>query len=605
MANDSDIHSAAEAEDAPVNDNITDTDNATSPSAAFDDYFPSLSTEKIACGTPHASGDAEQKEVLEAEEKEDEQEEEEEEEEEDEQEDSKVGTCNSPPESRTTSPFGHPTFSADVQAYAEEEAAASQRLSRKSAAPEDNYPLLACKYFGERFPHRLRWSHAVNSTHRLKGALSSGAHFLEADVSCGPLILPATPDARQGISNGDEGAGGSRSSRPREQHKAEAKNSIRTKDGESVIMAHYPTQTQSDLSFEDFITAVIKHNKKALASQKAVRAHPGIQSDPALNGANAAPERGRGVHVGRGRLPSFPEPESGDEAQAFVQELNSELDRAQAHGSTLTACVGSRRDIHEVKRLTPKGVKLDFKKTETIAPALEYLRSIDASRHLGGHLWLNADVFQGPGGLMTPFDAKAFVKACAEGLPEAVMSLSWGSSVLSTTRLYTHEMVECMIELCMNPTVPRSIEWAGSATASGAGASTPVQPESEDGATPAEASQESERSAGDCPQGSRQPTTEGASTPSYDVLLAPAAVCRHITFAVAAEYALKSTDSLHRLLKAVPGASLTIFSGLGSLGLTPAYVHDLIKSYGKGHLFLDLKLSKSWRTCSQGGCVVQ
>eukprot|EP00971_Amphidinium_carterae_P173552 3440461-Amphidinium_carterae.1 len=44
----------------------------------------------------------------------------------------------------------------------------------------------------------------------------------------------------------------------------------------------------------------------------------------------------------------------GDEAVAFVKELDSELDRSQ-NNSALTACVGSRRDIHEVKRITPKG----------------------------------------------------------------------------------------------------------------------------------------------------------------------------------------------------------------------------------------------------------
>merc|ERR1712151_732238 len=83
-------------------------------------------------------------------------------------------------------------------------------------------------------------------------------------------------------------------------------------------------------------------------------------------------------------------------------------------------------------------------------------------KKLGGHLWLNADVLEGPGALLAPMDALYFVQICAETLPEAVMSLSWGSSVLSATRHYTIDMVERMITI-LNTEVPRPLTVAPAA----------------------------------------------------------------------------------------------------------------------------------------------
>jgi hypothetical protein len=103
---------------------------------------------------------------------------------------------------------------------------------------------------------------------------------------------------------------------------------------------------------------------------------------------------------------------------------------------------------------TRKGVKLDFKLFDCVEPSIRYLSKIAAAKELGGHLWLNADVFAGPGALMSPMNAKQFVRLCAETIPEAVLSLSWGSSSLSATRIYTDDMVEGMIELCMTPIIP-------------------------------------------------------------------------------------------------------------------------------------------------------
>ena len=109
------------------------------------------------------------------------------------------------------------------------------------------YPNEAADYFGELFAHRLRWAHAVNSQRMLSTALVSNSHFLEADVSAGPLVeQKSDPLAKPGNS------GASRVS--------VTETSVVTSAGLPVIMAHYPTQRSSDLCFELFIGAVLKHN---------------------------------------------------------------------------------------------------------------------------------------------------------------------------------------------------------------------------------------------------------------------------------------------------------------------------------------------------------
>mmetsp|Transcript_41667 Transcript_41667/g.116089 ORF Transcript_41667/g.116089 Transcript_41667/m.116089 type:complete len:516 (-) Transcript_41667:310-1857(-) len=411
------------------------------------------------------------------------------------------------------------------------------------------YPEAAAAHFGECFAHRLRWAHAVNSRRRLRGALATPAHFLEADVASGPLLTPSgrcepggaapavPPDAWP--AGGPAGPGPQRAAR------------VCTRGGEAVIMAHYPTEHSSDLSLERFVHAVLRHNERiaspqSMAEEEAaptcgLRSRP-LASEPVCTQADAG---------------------GSDEAAAFARDLNKELDaHAAVNGGMITACVGSRRDRPVVvsSRRTRKGIKLDFKQFDCVEPTITFLRQINAAKKLEGHLWLNADVFAGPGALITPLNAKEFVRLCAENLPEAVLSLSWGASIISATRLYTDEMIERMIELCMSPIVQQPLEVAG------------------------------------LPQ---QGTLGGG------MYLTPAATCQHITFAVAAEYALGSAGVLRRLLESVPGASLTIYSGVGSLGITPAHVQDLINTYGKRRCFLDLRVSKPWRSCTNGNCAVQ
>jgi len=426
------------------------------------------------------------------------------------------------------------------------------RAPRVGVDGREAYPHVAAGFFGEHFAHRLRWAHAVNSKRRLRSSLGTSANFLEADVSKGPLVVWETPQAALAAPEGREGAGVAQPAaaaatrspkgggRRLRSQLATEQVTVRTSLGDPVIMAHYPTELSSDLSLEAFISGVLQHNEKVDTQLAIIEVD---EKEAATTGRRRLSQRRAVYSVSSDVL--------GDEAARFERDLDGELDeRAASSGGAIASCVGSRRDhpLRHKCHLTKKGVKLDFKQIDCVAPTVAYLRDTDAAAKLGGHLWLNADVLAGPGALLHPFDAKEFVKICAEGLPEAVLSLSWGSSWISTTRLYTDEMIRGMVELCMTPMV-----------------SLPHPP--------------------------------GIHA---DVYFTPAAICRHITFAIAAEYALSSAAGLHMLLENVPNSSLTIFSGSGSFGITPGHVKELITTYGTSRVFLDLKLSKAWRTCGVG-----
>jgi len=369
--------------------------------------------------------------------------------------------------------------------------------------------------------------------------------------------------------------------------------------GEAIIMAHYPTERRSDLCLEQFIDFILRYNETVegiLQQQKAVgddflnapvgplspagtpisrrkRRPSGGSPITAIARASISSSVGAPTtSVGATSSRDIPDDDSDlsteDEAAAFADELDIELDIA-ASQPFLPSCVGSRKaTVHrqQPKKQRPlasvrKGVKLDFKLWSCVEPTLRYLRKIRAAERMRGHLWLNADVFAGPGSLTSPLDAHKFVSLCGELLPEAVLSLGWGSTMLSTTRLYTAEMIDRMIELCMYPIVRYR----------------PRDPNADPDADPQ-------------PSGSEEP-----------IVIAPAAACCHITFAVAAEYALASAPELRRLLDTVPSTTLTIYSGVGSLGVTPQTVQDFVKAFGKSRCFFDLKVSKPWRNWFFGG----
>lgn len=71
-----------------------------------------------------------------------------------------------------------------------------------------------------------------------------------------------------------------------------------------------------------------------------------------------------------------------------------------------------------------KGIKLDFKQTEVIEPALQILQSY--RRKIDFPVWLNADVLQGPvNSTKSPVDAREFLRLTQLHFPKASLSLGW------------------------------------------------------------------------------------------------------------------------------------------------------------------------------------
>mmetsp|Transcript_29417 Transcript_29417/g.94287 ORF Transcript_29417/g.94287 Transcript_29417/m.94287 type:complete len:561 (+) Transcript_29417:92-1774(+) len=407
--------------------------------------------------------------------------------------------------------------------------------------------------FGQPFAHRLRWAHAVNSQWRLDQALAGDADLIEADVAIGPLRCSPEDGSPDGAPCFDE---------------------VRTPAGDHIIMAHFPTQRSSDLSLSQLVSAVLRHNDCIAAAE-------------ANSSRWEAAERQQRAQEKDEEAKCKPEEVlTDDEAADFASSLDKELEVA-AKRPLLPACLGSREG-HHIGRSTGsrrkgwrKGIKLDFKQLDCVGPTVAYLRSIRAASKLDGHLWLNADVCNGPGTLVTPLDAQKFVRLCAEEIPEAVLSLGWGATTLTTESQYTHEMIDRMIELCMCPIVKRPL---------------PCRDPSP-GAPPHEYAAKGSTMPSSGPQAAAAAAASEADLRrGQELHVAPAAACRHITFAVAVEFALASEPSLRRLLDYMPDASLTIYSGVGSMGVTPATVQDLVRTFGRRRCFFDLKVSWPWRS---------
>jgi len=72
---------------------------------------------------------------------------------------------------------------------------------------------------------------------------------------------------------------------------------------------------------------------------------------------------------------------------------------------------------------TKKGIKLDFKFIEIVAPSLDILKELESQ--LTFPLWLNADILQGPGGNPHPVDADLFLDLCFQQFPSATLSIGY------------------------------------------------------------------------------------------------------------------------------------------------------------------------------------
>eukprot|EP00928_Gymnodinium_smaydae_P013880 TRINITY_DN15034_c0_g1_i1.p1 TRINITY_DN15034_c0_g1~~TRINITY_DN15034_c0_g1_i1.p1 ORF type:complete len:443 (+),score=90.37 TRINITY_DN15034_c0_g1_i1:88-1416(+) len=418
------------------------------------------------------------------------------------------------------------TGTGDEEAISEESSeltcASSPWRAGRPAEAED-YPLEAAAFFGLAASHRIRWGHAVNSKAELLQALRGDAHLLEADVASGRFVKLESVGQYGGVSSWG-------------QDPVDDGVQVRTANGDPVLMAHAPLQSETDLSFEDFINEVEQHNFRA---------------------APLPPSCGTQVQScwSRGRC-GDPDAEAAD----FAAQLERELTMLGSASSSamLGSCGGSRLGSPDGRPclLQRKGVKLDFKEFDCVEPALEHMRRRKLCENMEGHVWLNADIFAGPGALSRPLNAERFVALCADRLPEAVLSLSWGTSAISFgLREYTCEMVDKMISLCTTPLD----ELADSVHSKNISAS-PVDKRHFRGRTAQER-------------------------------------FRHITFAVSADYVLDSAEELRRLLQSVPGSSLTIFSGFAGFSVSPSYVRDVLLAFRDHSVFLDLKLSSDASAC--------
>lgn len=95
-----------------------------------------------------------------------------------------------------------------------------------------------------------------------------------------------------------------------------------------------------------------------------------------------------------------------------------------------------------------KGIKLDFKSLQAVAPSMELLEEVRAL--LRGPVWLNADILPGPGGKAVPVNPQAFLDAVASGSHEDTLSLGWttGWVANSDNPGYSWDMVQKMEEVC-------------------------------------------------------------------------------------------------------------------------------------------------------------
>ncbi|XP_067087988.1 protein FAM151B [Osmerus mordax] len=93
-----------------------------------------------------------------------------------------------------------------------------------------------------------------------------------------------------------------------------------------------------------------------------------------------------------------------------------------------------------------KGIKLDFKSLQAVAPSMVLLQQVQ----LRGPVWINADILPGPGGQAPPLDPQAFLDALGSGSQDYVLSLGWTTGWVADTDNpgYSWEMVRRMEEVC-------------------------------------------------------------------------------------------------------------------------------------------------------------
>lgn len=198
------------------------------------------------------------------------------------------------------------------------------------------------------------------------------------------------------------------------------------------------------------------------------------------------------------------------------------------------------------QRRTAKGIKLDFKDMRAVKPTIELLRKMQAWAMVNC-VWLNADICAGPGAPPMAsnwiLDGHSFLGRCCQ-IPGVVLSLGWISTEFSLMHgQYTATMMQDMIKLVLHPFL-----------------------KSKDGIT------------------------------KYTV----AQIAGHVTFCVQAKYALASADPLKNLLELVPGSSLTVFTGVGTMGISPDNLERIENTFDTTRLFVDVKTTGKKKDGTEG-----
>uniref|UniRef100_A0A3Q3W2N5 Menorin-like domain-containing protein n=1 Tax=Mola mola TaxID=94237 RepID=A0A3Q3W2N5_MOLML len=95
-----------------------------------------------------------------------------------------------------------------------------------------------------------------------------------------------------------------------------------------------------------------------------------------------------------------------------------------------------------------KGIKLDFKSLDAVLPSLALLKEVLSEQSCP--VWLNADIFYGPGGQAKILEPQAFLSAVRSLPSHTVLSLGWttGWTAGIDNPGYSWDMVHVMEEIC-------------------------------------------------------------------------------------------------------------------------------------------------------------
>ncbi|KAL4623209.1 protein FAM151B isoform X1 [Arapaima gigas] len=98
--------------------------------------------------------------------------------------------------------------------------------------------------------------------------------------------------------------------------------------------------------------------------------------------------------------------------------------------------------------MSDKGIKLDFKSLQAVAPSMSLLEEV--KNRIEGPVWLNADILPGPRGKAVHLDPVSFLKVVGSGFPQSVLSLGWTTHWDPDTDNpgYSWDMVREMEEVC-------------------------------------------------------------------------------------------------------------------------------------------------------------